>query len=99
MLVGSEVHQAGVVLHIENIKNIQILRNIRIFEYLDAIGVGVGGGQVGVGGFHHGSGVLGAREGGGEEERGEEGLWQSCFFILNPFFLFLKSCGNHVFHF
>ena len=84
MLVGSEVHQAGVVLHIENIKNIQILRNIRIFKYLDAVGVGVGGGQVRVGGFHHGSGggVLGAREGGGEEERGEEGLWQSFFFIF-----------------
>ena len=88
MLVGSEVHQAGVVLHIENIKNIQILRNIRIFEYLDAIGVGVGGGQVGVGGFHHGSGVLGAREGGGEEERGEEGLWQSCFLFSIFFFYF-----------
>ena len=44
---------------------------------LHAVGVGVGGGQVRVGRFHHGGGggVLGTREGGGEEERGEEGLW------------------------
>ena len=42
---------------------------------LDAVGVGVGGGQVGVGGLD--VGLLGAPEGGCEEERGEEGLqWQ-----------------------
>ena len=49
-----------------------MLRNIRIFKYLDAVGVGVGGGEVGVGGLH--VGLLGAAEGGCEEERGEEGL-------------------------
>ena len=39
---------------------------------LDAVGVGVGGGQVRVGGLHVGG--LGAPEGSCEEERGEEGL-------------------------
>ena len=44
---------------------------------LDPVGVGVGGRQVGVGGLHVGGWVLGARKGGCEEERGEEGLqWQ-----------------------
>ena len=44
---------------------------------LDAVCVGVGGGEVGVGGLD--VGLLGAPEGGCEEERGEEGLQQSLF--------------------
>ena len=44
---------------------------------LDAVCVGVGGGEVGVGGLD--VGLLGAAEGGCEEERGEEGLQQSLF--------------------